>query len=157
MTSSASITPASSLRRLGLVLATLLVASTVGCAFGEFRPSDPFDRQLTLDEAQHRYTTLVRFSEFHKARSFVTEDEREAFIKRMKGLEDARFTDYESESVELDEENKSAVVRVTYTIYTPSMPYEVEVEEIQAWSRDGLTNKWRVSSTFVDLAKVAVN
>lgn len=144
-------------RRLGLLLASLFVLSSVGCAFGEFRPGDPFDRQLTLDQAQHRYTTLVRFSHFQKARAFVEDDERDAFMRRMKRLQDARFTDFDSETVELDADKQRAVVRVTYTIYTPSMPYEVEVEEIQEWSRNGLTNDWRVSSTFVDLAKIAAN
>ena len=154
MTSS---TRTSALRRLALALTSLLVLSSVGCAFGEFRPMDPFDRQLTLDRAQHRYTTLVRFSHFQKAAAFVQEAERDAFRERMKSLEEARFTDFDSETVELDEEMERATVRVTYTIYTPSMPYEQDVEEIQEWSRDGLQNDWRVSSTFVDLAKFASN
>jgi hypothetical protein len=145
------------LRRIGLLLAALLVTSSLGCAFGEFRPTDPFDRKWTLEQAQHRYTVLVRFSEFEKARSFVIEEDRDAFVRRMEALEDAHFTDYESESVELDDEKQSAVVKVTYTIYTAKMPYEVEVEEIQEWRRDGLTNNWRVRSTFRDLAKLAVN
>jgi hypothetical protein len=143
--------------RLGLLLAGLLLLASLGCAAGEFRPTDPFDRKYTLEEAQHRYTTLVRFSEFEKARSFVIEEDRDAFSLRMDALEDAHFTDYESESVELDDEKQSAVVKVTYTIYSSSMPYEVEVSEIQEWRRDGITNKWRVRSTFDDLAKLAVN
>ena len=59
--------------------------------------------------------------------------------------------------VELDAEKEKATVRVTYTIYTPSLPYEVEVAEIQEWSRDGLGNGWRVVSTFEGLQQIAVN
>jgi len=143
--------------RLGLWLAALVVVVSSGCAFGEFRPSDPFDRKWTLEQAQHRYTVLVRFSEYEKARSFVIEEDRDAFMRRMEALEDAHFTDYESESVELDDEKQSAVVKVTYTVYTAHRPYEIEVEEIQEWSRDGLTNNWRVRSTFRDLAKLAAH
>lgn len=145
--------------RRSIVLASLLVLvlGSFGCAFGEFRPGDPFDRQLTLDQAQHRYTVLVRFSDFQRARSFVAEDERDAFMQRMKGLEDARFTDFEAASVELDDKKQKATVRVTYTVYTPSSPYEVEVDEIQEWSRDGLSNDWRVRSTFEGLQELAVN
>ena len=134
-----------------------MLLSASGCAFGEFRPGDPFDRQISLDDAQHRYTVLVRFSEFKKARRFVAQDDRNAFAKRMKSLEEARFTDYESDSVELDHEKQKATVRVTYTIYTPSRPYEVEVTEIQEWSRDGLTNDWQLVSTFEGLTEIVAN
>lgn len=146
--------PARALALIGLI--ALVLAST-GCAFGEFRPTDPFDRQLSLDQAQHRYTVLVRFSDFNRARDFVAEDHREAFAQRMKALDDARFTDYESESVELDDEKEKATVRVTYTIYTPALPYEVEVAEIQEWTRDGIGNNWRVVSTFEGLQQIVAN
>ena len=75
----------------------------------------------------------------------------------MKRLEDARFTDYESETVELDDEKEKATVRVTYTAYTAAMPYEVEISEVQEWSRDGLKNKWLVVSTFENLETIAAN
>jgi len=44
-----------------------------GCANGEFRPKDPFDRGLSFNESQHRYTVLVRWSEVQKAKAFVAE------------------------------------------------------------------------------------
>ena len=146
--------PARALALLGLT--TLVLAST-GCAFGEFRPTDPFDRQLSLDQAQHRYTVLIRFSDFTRARDFVAEAHREEFAQRMKALDDARFTDYESESVELDAEKEKATVRVTYTIYTSALPYEVEVAEVQEWTRDGIGNNWRVVSTFEGLQQIVAN
>jgi hypothetical protein len=157
MTSTPNAPSSTRIRSALIVLLGAVMLSTVGCAFGEFRPGDPFDRQLTLDQAQHRYTTLVRFSEFQKARSFIAEDGRDAFTKRMKRLEDARFTDYESETVELDDEKEKATVRVTYTAYTAAMPYEVEISEVQEWSRDGIKNKWLVVSTFENLEKIAAN
>ena len=75
----------------------------------------------------------------------------------MKALDDARFTDYESESVELDAEKEKATVRVTYTIYTSALPYEVEVAEVQEWTRDGIGNNWRVVSTFEGLQQIVAN
>lgn len=144
-------------RVLALSAIAAVLLSSSGCAFGEFRPTDPFDRQWTLDQAQHRYTVLVRFSEFHKAGKFVAEEHRDAFIARMRKLEEARFTDYESESVEMDDERHTATVRVTYTVYTPSVPYEVEVAEVQEWSRGGIGNDWRVVSTFEGLQELVAN
>lgn len=139
-----------------IVLAALALA--LGCANGEFRFKDPFDRNLSFGESQHRYTVLVRWTEFQKAKAFVVEEDREKFLADMKALKDARFTDYESEEVEVDEEDMNkATVRVTYTLYLPSSPYETQIEEVQTWSRKGLGNTWLVHSSFEALPKVATN
>ncbi|MEZ4330573.1 MAG: hypothetical protein R3F35_02390 [Myxococcota bacterium] len=149
--------PVRSLRSVpGIALVVALLA-LVGCANGEFRPTDPFDRGISFSEAQHRYTVLIRWSEFQKAKAFVVEADRETFLSDMKGLKDARFTDYESEDVELDEEKRTATVRVTYTAYLPSSPYEVQIVEVQEWSRDGVGNDWRVHSRFEGMPSVAAN
>lgn len=129
--------------------------SSLGCANGEIRLGDPFDRELTLEEAQHRYTVLMRWSDFQRAKNFVAKGERQAFIDRMKELEDARFTDYESDSIELDDAKQTATMRVVYTLYLPSSPYEMEIVETQTWSRDGVTNGWKVDSSFDALQVVA--
>lgn len=144
--------------RLTLVMALAAIfAISLGCANGEFRPKDPFDRGLTFSEAQHRYTVLVRWSEFQKAKAFVAEDEREKFLADMKAWKHARFTDYESENVELDDEKQKATVHVTYTLYLPSTPYELEITETQEWSREGLGNAWNVRSRFESEPKMAAN
>jgi hypothetical protein len=134
-----------------------LAAGHLGCAQGEFRLSDPFDRELTLSEAQHHYTVNMRWSQFQKAKAFVAKDEQADFMLQTKALADARFTDYESEPVELDEAKNMATIRVVYTVYTPAIPYEVEVTEVQEWTRNGRGNNWSVHSTFEGLAKLASN
>ena len=146
-----------SVRALVAVAGIALLTSVLGCANGEFRFGDPFDRQVTLSEAQHRYTVLVRWTEFQKARSFVAEEDRDAYMVVMKTLESARFTDYQSEPVELDREKETATIRVTYTLWTPFIPYEIQINEIQEWRREGLGNDWRVHSHFEDLQKLASN
>ena len=140
----------------GLALMAAFVLS-LGCANGEFRPKDPFDRGLSFNESQHRYTVLVRWSEVQKAKAFVAEDARDKFLADMKALKDARFTDYESEEVELDDEKQKATVHVTYTFYLPSTPYELQIAETQEWTREGMGNAWRVRSQFEDRPKVAAN
>lgn len=146
-----------SLPALFAVIVIALVAAALGCADGEFRFGDPFDRQLTLSESQHRYTVLVRWAEFQKARSFVAKEDRDAYMAQMKILKVARFTDYESEPVELDSKKQSATVRVTYTLYTASIPFEFEISELQEWTREGITNEWQVYSTFEGLQQLASN
>lgn len=143
------------LRRVWSLGLVMLVMGAMGCAQGEFRPGDPFDRQVTLHDAQHRYTVLMRWKHFEKARAFVAVESRGEFAALTKDLEEARFTGYESESPELDEAKESAMVRVTYTLWLPSLPYETEIVEVQTWRRNGMTNDWRVRSTFEDLPKVS--
>lgn len=145
-----------SLRALVAIFA-LSVLGGLGCANGEFRFGDPFDREETLSHAQHQYTVLIRWSEFQRAGTYVAADERDAFLTRMDALDDARFTDYESGEVELDKELETATIKVTYTVYTPSSPYELEVSETQEWKRSGVSNKWQVSSTFEGLQQLALN
>ncbi|MFO0687527.1 MAG: hypothetical protein U0900_02355 [Myxococcota bacterium] len=139
------------------LVALIAVVALSGCAAGEFRPKDPFDRKLSFNESQHRYTTLVRWAEFQKAKAFVREDHREQFLADIKAFKDARFTDYEAEDVDLDEEMRQATVRVTYTAYLPTTPVEVEIVEIQEWSREGMGNAWQVQSRFEGGPKVASN
>ena len=148
-------------RSLRLCAGILLAAAfglALGCANGEFRLKDPFDRNLTFGESQHRYTVLVRWTEFQKAKAFVVEEDRDKFLANMKALKDARFTDYESEEVEVDEKDMNkATVHVTYTLYLPSSPYETQIEEVQTWTRKGMGNTWLVHSSFEALPKVATN
>lgn len=144
-------------RPLLTILIVAVVANALGCADGEFRFGDPFDRQLTLSEAQHRYTVLVRWNEFQKARAFVADADRDDYMAQMKTLSAARFTSWDSEPVELDKEKRTATIRVTYTLYTAEIPYEIEITELQKWSREGITNAWSVVSTFDGLRQLAAN
>jgi hypothetical protein len=146
-----------SLRAVAALCSALALAALMGCANGEFRPGDPFDRKLSFSESQRQYTVLVRFAEFQKAKAFVFEDEREKFMTDIAAFKEARFTDYESEEVDLDEEKRTATVRVTYKAYLPSNPYEIEIVEIQEWSREGMGNTWQVHSRFEGAPEVAVN
>lgn len=153
--SNASMSP--SIRSILTILVIALGANALACADGEFRFGDPFDRELTLSQAQHRYTVLVRWTEFQKARKFVAVDDRDAFMDQMKKLEDARITSYESSPVDLDKGKKTSSIDVVYTLYTPSLPYEIEITEHQEWSRNGVGNAWSVVSTFEGLQQFASN
>jgi len=141
---------------LAAVVAALVV-STLGCADGEFRFGDPFDRQLTLDESHHKYTVFVRWADFEKARSFVAVEDRDAFMKQMNGLEEAHFTAYDAAPFDIDSEKESATVVVTYTVFTSSIPYEIEIIETQEWTRNGVGNNWSVYSSFEGLRQLALN
>jgi hypothetical protein len=142
--------------RAGRVTAALLVLAGVGlgCSFGTIYWGDPLKRQVSLQEAQKRYTILVRWSEFDKASAFVDPELREAYRQNAPSLRELRFTDYESEPSEIDEETGTATIEVTYYAYTPSSPIEISIREIQEWYRANLSNHWLVRPRFEGLNKL---
>jgi hypothetical protein len=139
------------MRALALASCLALAALSTACAFGDIYWRDPLTREYTLREAQHRYTALVRWSEFAKALEFVADDAKDAFLAAAPDFDDLRFTDYEVKgTVDLDELGESTVT-VTYTGYSPRSPLEIQVKEVQHWKRIGSGNEWRVAPRFEGL------
>ena len=145
------------LRPVLITLAGLALLTQFGCAFGEFRPDDPFKRQYDLEMAQERYSDLVRWSKFDEASQYIEPESRKAFRARMPDFEEVRFTEHETHAWELDEEKRNAVIEVTYTGYSMRVPFEFKVHETQTWTRVGKANDWKVVSDFKDLDKIALN
>jgi len=143
------------MRRALVAIATLTMASSFGCAFGEFRPDDPFSRQYSLERAQKRYSDLVRWSKFDEASLFVEVDGRQAYQARMPDFREVRFTEHESAPWKLDEEMRNVTIEVTYRGYSMRTPIEIEVHETQTWTREGKGNDWTVTSEFHDLDRLA--
>jgi len=142
-------------RFLPLIAILCVLASPLACAFGEFRPHDPFNRQLSLEEAQKRYTELVRWSKFDEAAGFVEQSARAAFLAAMPNFGRVRFTDYETRPWKLDEEKRHTTIEVTYTGYAMNSPLTVAVHEKQEWKREGHSNQWKVQPSFSDLDRLA--
>ena len=137
-------------RRLALVVALALTASSVGCSFGEIYLTDPLLREVALADQQRRYTNLIRWSAFHKAAAYVQDERREEFMEAAPPLKKFRFSDFDSEPVSLDESGE-CTVEVVYYGYRTDLPYEVEVRETQHWKRSGITNEWQVYPVFKGL------
>jgi hypothetical protein len=140
-----------------LLLAVLSVGWGTGCAFGEFRPDDPFKRQFSLEDMHKEYTDYVRWSKFDEAAGFVHSDERKAFLAQMPEFDLVRFTDWEAKPWEFEdaEEKNKAVIEVTYRGYSMRTPFEVKITEVQTWERDGSGNNWIVRPVFQDLDRLA--
>jgi hypothetical protein len=134
---------------LFLVLA-LGALSSLGCSFGEIYITDPLLRQAALSDQQKHYSSLIRWSAFHKAAKYVQPERRAEFMKVAPPLKEFRFTDYESAPVALDAAGE-CTVEVTYFGYRTDSPFEVEVRETQHWKRNGITNQWHVFPVFKGL------
>ena len=141
-------------RSISTLTAFALVAVALGttaCSFGELYFDDPLLRGPALMETQKRYTDLVRWSAFHQAAVYVEPTARDGFVAGAPSFKNFRFTDYESEPVMLEGEHSETTIRVTYSGYSTSSPFEVEVIETQHWTRDGVGNDWFVTSEFEGL------
>ena len=121
--------------------ALIVLSSTV--AFGALGCATFTDQGAMFKESSHRYTRLMRFTDFDRARSFVAADARRAFQDRTVALRDIHFTDYAIQ--EIDSGKTSATVTVEYTGYRSSSPVVITFSEEQHWTL--ADNAWTVRPT----------
>jgi hypothetical protein len=143
--------------KLVVALLVAVAAHSLGCAFGEIRPHDPFAREFALEEAHKTYTDNVRWSKFEEAAKHMKTDDRSQFLSRMPEFEEVRFTDWKAQPFVLDSDLRNSSIDVEYTGYTLASPFEITVHETQTWVRDGKGNGWTVVSYFHDLDTLAGN
>ena len=124
-----------------LVLGGAVAVGAWGCA-------SLTDQNTMFHETQKRYTRLMRFTDFDRARSFVAADARTAFNDRTVALRDIHFTDYAIQQI--DNDKTSATVLVEYTGYRSSSPVVISFSEEQHWEL--AENAWTVRPTLQEHA-----
>jgi hypothetical protein len=130
------------LHRTVRCLAALALCATAGCA-ATF--ADPTGRLTALEDAQRRYTQLIRWGEIRRASAYVEPDMLEEFLSYEPFFKQIQFTDTEAEEVALDPSEDTASVEVTYHAYSLVTFQEKRILETQKWTRhDGLHNHWLV-------------
>lgn len=130
------------LHRTVRCLTVLTLLAGMGCA-STF--ADPTGRQTALENAQRRYTQLVRWGEIKRASAYVEPDFREEFLSYEPFFEKIRFTDTETQEVTLDSSQDTASVEVTYSAYSLATFQEKRILETQEWTRyGGIQNNWLV-------------
>ena len=128
--------------RIARCIAALAVLAGMGCA-STF--TDPTGRFNSLEEAQERYTQLVRWGEIKRASAYVEPDIREEFLSYAPAFEKIRITDVDAAEVKLDPSKDTANVDVIYHAYSFLTFEEKRVFETQEWTRyDGVKNNWFV-------------
>jgi hypothetical protein len=130
-------------RRAALIfISTTAVFAALGCA-------TLTDQRVMFKDSQRRYTRLMRYTDFDRARAFVAVDAKDDFRETTEGLRDIRFTDYEIQEIESD--GKSGTVTVEYSGYRASSPTVVTLSEEQHWELAG--NTWIVRPTLAENAQ----
>jgi hypothetical protein len=109
-------------------------------------PSDPFERERALEEAQRKYTEGLRWGNLEKSAKYVDPLMRDEFLALAGRFDSVRITDYDIGEVDLDEKTLAqAEVDVTYRGYVLPQYLEKRMREHQVWYRDAESgSEWRV-------------
>ncbi|MDH5306169.1 MAG: hypothetical protein OEW02_03220 [Myxococcales bacterium] len=130
--------------RLGIARAVwlgMLPLALAGCIVF----TDPLGHQDALTQAQKRYTEAIRWGYLDRARGYIDPERQREFEQLAPLFEAIRITDYEIGELELDE--GTAAVTVTYRGYAHAQQVEKSFREHQEWTRaGGLSGEWRVQS-----------
>jgi len=79
------------MRSLILVLAGLMLLGAAGC----MTVTDPLGHRDALEDAQKRYTDLIRWRDAERAAIFVDPEMRKDFLEQAEELENLEISDYE--------------------------------------------------------------
>ncbi len=116
--------------------------ATLGCASSFF---DFTGKESALEDAQRRYTELVRWGEIEDASAYVDPAVAGDYLDAAELLRDIRFTNFESGPLQFAEDSDTATVNVIYHAYSTRTLVEKRIRERQEWYREpSAANAWRV-------------
>jgi len=108
----------------------------------------PLDKKATFEEAQQKYTANIRFGLFEEAKPFVEPEFQPRFQEAMHRFRELRFSDYTTESIDINPARTEATAVVRYRGYWLSSPFERELRVVQRWRRKVPTHNWYVTPDF---------
>lgn len=132
------------MRSIGIgVLLLALALGQGGCLWyqGQF---DPLHKGDAFDDAQRRFTRLLRWHQLEKASEMVDPQQRQAFLDEARHLRALRFTDYEILVKDPGPELETGTVDVVFYAYTLSTMIERTILVRQDWYLDGDNGRWWV-------------
>jgi hypothetical protein len=136
--------------RIMAALMVMSLAMGLGCASSL---ADPTGRYNSLEEAQRRYTKLIRWGEIKRASLYVEPELRDEFVSYASVFEQIRITDTDTDEIRLDAGESSASIDVIYHGYSNATFVEKRIFETQQWTRhDGMQNVWLVKPEIAELA-----
>jgi len=141
------------MRRLIILSAlVMLVAPLGGCMYSHGQ-IDVLQHGDSFDDAQTRFSRLVKWGAWQKAVPMVSPDSREEFAAVMEGLADVKFTDWEILVLDMGDGFQTATVEVLLEGFRESTLTHHTAVMTQEWERvDTVLATWQVKP---DLTQVA--
>jgi hypothetical protein len=134
---------------VGALLGFALFAA-FGCASSLF---DFTGKEKALEEAQSRYTELMRWGEIEGASAYVDPALATEFLVTAERFKHIRFTEFKSGPLRFGEDSKTATVNVVYHAYSTKTLVEKQFREHQEWYREeSAGNDWRVRPNLAAIA-----
>jgi len=134
------------MRTLFVLLAALLGLGLAGC----MTVTDPLGHRDALEDAQKRYTDLIRWRDAERAAIFVDPELRKDFLEQAEELENLEISDYELGDLEFGDGDETAKIDVTYRGYSLSHLIERKIRVTQEWHRND-ENTWLVRPDLEDV------
>jgi hypothetical protein len=132
----------------------LLFLLTAVCAFAATGCmtviEDPLGHREALEDAQKRYTDLIRWRDAEKAAIYVDPELRKEFLDQADELETLEISDYELGDLEFGEDDETATIEVTYRGFSLTHLVERKIRVTQKWHRDD-DNAWLVRPDLDDV------
>ena len=130
------------MRLAGVWLLGFALLATLGCLGGSL---DFSGNEYALEEAQRRYTELVRWGEIEGASAYVDPAVATDYLNIAERFRDIRFSDFETGALQFGEGSNTATVDVVYHAYSIRTLVEKRIREHQEWYREAsAANAWRV-------------
>jgi hypothetical protein len=130
-----------------LLLSALCAIAATGCMTVI---EDPLGHREALEDAQKRYTDLIRWRDAEKAAVYVDPELRKAFLDQAEELETLEISDYELGDLVYGDNDQTAKIEVTYRGYSLSHLIERKVRVTQEWHLDD-DNAWLVRPDLDDV------
>lgn len=139
-------------RWLGVAFLALLITPTTGCL-----PilTDPLGRYDALEDAQRRYSELLRWGEIEMAAVYVEPEHMLEWQAQAQAFSEIRITDFDIGNIIYSEDKSVATVIVTYHGYNKRTLLEQPVRETQTWTRK-MGNDWRITPEIAQIVETFV-
>jgi hypothetical protein len=142
------------MRLVTLCLFVVLMAPLGGCVFSHGQ-IDLLQHGDSFDEAQTRFSRLVKWGHWQKAVPMVVPEAREEFVEVMNDLRGVKFTDWEILVLDMGKGFETATVEVYLEGFRESTLTHHAAVMTQNWERvDAVMSTWQVRP---DLKQVSAN
>ena len=109
-------------------------------------------------EIEHvKYAQMIRWGQFDKAATWITQESVEEFLKQAGEAETIRFTDYKIIRTDIKREDWTAQVMVRYEMHRVDELINQMITEKQSWKFNEEAERWELNTDLFEVLKPALD